>query len=133
VVQDCEFCRGRAERVLIECAEGVSFVFILWIEGCVLRGKAFGRFTRNMVANGFLCNYRSLLYVDADARMESFTDKDGNQRSNLSLIASTYTCIAWTMGIWLIWLTGNFEILSRPRNEEATDANDEGLVQEGSA
>jgi hypothetical protein len=95
--------------------------------------KAFGRLIRNMVANGVLCNYRSLLYVDADARMESFTDKDGNQRSNLSLIASMYTCIAWTMEIWLIWLTGNFEILSRPRNEEATDANDEGLVQEGSA
>jgi hypothetical protein len=30
-------------------------------------------------------------------------------------------------------LIGNFEILSRSRTEEATDANDEGLVQEGSA
>ena len=29
----------------------------------------------------------SLLYVDADARMESYTDSEGNKRSNLSLIA----------------------------------------------
>jgi hypothetical protein len=30
----------------------------------------------------------SLLYVEADARMDSFTDAEGNKRSNLSLIAS---------------------------------------------
>jgi hypothetical protein len=34
--------------------------------------------------------FRSLLYVEADARMESFTDKEGNSRSSLSLIASMY-------------------------------------------
>jgi single-stranded DNA-binding protein len=31
----------------------------------------------------------SLLYVDADARMETYTDGEGNKRSNLSLVAST--------------------------------------------
>ncbi|KAH7348037.1 hypothetical protein BKA66DRAFT_447499 [Pyrenochaeta sp. MPI-SDFR-AT-0127] len=56
----------------------------------------------------------SLLYVDADARMETYTDAEGNKRSNLSLIAR------------------NFDVLSRPRTDEATDANDEGLVQEAS-
>jgi hypothetical protein len=66
--------------------------------------------------------------------MESFTDKEGNPRSNLSLIASMYTIIwdgEWSLG--LMCAIGNFEILSRPRNEEATESNDEGLVQEGSA
>ncbi|KAF2638982.1 hypothetical protein P280DRAFT_430562 [Massarina eburnea CBS 473.64] len=54
----------------------------------------------------------SLLYVDADARMDTFTDNDGNKRSNLSLIAKS------------------FEVLSRPRveNGEASEAGDEGLV-----
>jgi hypothetical protein len=34
---------------------------------------------------------RTLLYVDADARMESYTDKEtGQNRSNLSLIARTW-------------------------------------------
>lgn len=32
----------------------------------------------------------SLLYVDADARMETYTDAEGNKRSNLSLVASKY-------------------------------------------
>jgi single-stranded DNA-binding protein len=30
----------------------------------------------------------SLLYVDADARMDVYTDAEGNKRSNLSLVAS---------------------------------------------
>jgi hypothetical protein len=30
---------------------------------------------------------RSMLYVDADARMEVYTDNEGNKKSNLSLIA----------------------------------------------
>lgn len=32
----------------------------------------------------------SLLYVDADARMETFTDAEGNKRNNLSLVASKF-------------------------------------------
>ena len=32
--------------------------------------------------------HRSLIYVDAEARMETFTDNEGNKKSNLSLIAS---------------------------------------------
>jgi len=31
---------------------------------------------------------RSLMYVEADARMETYEDKEGNRQSNLSLIAS---------------------------------------------
>ncbi|KAF2254093.1 hypothetical protein BU26DRAFT_516333 [Trematosphaeria pertusa] len=57
----------------------------------------------------------SLLYVDADARMETYTDDQGNKRSNLSLIAR------------------NFDVLSRPRIEDGPETNDEGLVQEASA
>ncbi|KAF2028397.1 hypothetical protein EK21DRAFT_69827 [Setomelanomma holmii] len=58
----------------------------------------------------------SLLYVDADARMETFADKEtGAPRSNLSLVAR------------------NFDVLSRPRTEELPETNEEGLVQEGSA
>ncbi|KAF1933508.1 uncharacterized protein M421DRAFT_415849 [Didymella exigua CBS 183.55] len=56
----------------------------------------------------------SLLYVDADARMEVFTDAEGNKRSNLSLVAR------------------NFDVLSRARTEEGAETNDEGLVQEAS-
>ncbi|KAF2854414.1 ssDNA binding protein-like protein [Plenodomus tracheiphilus IPT5] len=55
----------------------------------------------------------SLLYVDADARMENYTDAEGNKRSNLSLVAR------------------NFDVLQRPRNEEP-ELNEEGLVQEAS-
>ena len=32
----------------------------------------------------------SLVYIDADARMDSYTDAEGNKKSNLSLIASKY-------------------------------------------
>ncbi|CAI6333352.1 unnamed protein product [Periconia digitata] len=32
----------------------------------------------------------ALLHVDADARMDSYTDGEGNKRSNLSLIASEF-------------------------------------------
>ena len=63
----------------------------------------------------WLTDDRSLLYVDADARMEVFTDAEGNKRSNLSLVAR------------------NFDVLSRARTEEAPETNDEGLVQEASA
>ncbi|KAF2866626.1 hypothetical protein BDV95DRAFT_584342 [Massariosphaeria phaeospora] len=55
----------------------------------------------------------SLVHVDADARMETYTDNDGNKRSNLSLIAR------------------NFDVISRNRNEAAQETNDEGLVQDG--
>jgi hypothetical protein len=33
----------------------------------------------------------------------------------------------------LMCMIGNFEVLSRSRNEETPETNDEGLVQEGSA
>jgi single-stranded DNA-binding protein len=32
----------------------------------------------------------ALVFVDADARMESYTDAEGNKKSNLSLIASKF-------------------------------------------
>ena len=35
------------------------------------------------------------------------------------------------MSAWLTHPSGNFDVLSRPRNEEA-ETNDEGLVQEAS-
>ncbi|KAF9694846.1 hypothetical protein EKO04_007004 [Ascochyta lentis] len=56
----------------------------------------------------------SLLYVDADARMEVFTDSEGNKRSMLNLVAR------------------NFEIISRARTDDAPQTSDEGLVQEAS-
>lgn len=33
---------------------------------------------------------RSLLYVEADARMDNYEDKEGKTQSSLSLIASEY-------------------------------------------
>ncbi|OCL10946.1 nucleic acid-binding protein [Glonium stellatum] len=51
----------------------------------------------------------TLLYVDADARMESFTDKEGNQRTSLNLIQS------------------KLDVLSRPRS---IVEDEEGLVQD---
>ena len=56
---------------------------------------------------------RSMLHVDAEARMDTYTDSEGAKRSNLSLVART------------------FDVLQRARVEES-DATDEGLVQEGS-
>ncbi|RAR14366.1 GIDA-domain-containing protein [Stemphylium lycopersici] len=50
----------------------------------------------------------SLLYVDADARMETYLDAEGNKKSNLSLVAR------------------NFDVLSRPRSEEP-ETNDEDM------
>ena len=61
-----------------------------------------------------LTGCRSLRYVDADARMEVFTDAEGNKRSNLSLVAR------------------NFDVLSRARTDDVAETNDEGLVQEAS-
>ncbi|USP75800.1 uncharacterized protein yc1106_03074 [Curvularia clavata] len=55
----------------------------------------------------------SLLYVDADARMETYLDSEGNKKSNLSLVAR------------------NFDVLQRARSDEP-DTNDEGLIQEAS-
>ncbi|KAF2654752.1 nucleic acid-binding protein [Lophiostoma macrostomum CBS 122681] len=57
----------------------------------------------------------SLLHVDADARMDTYTDNEGNKRSNLSLVAR------------------NFDVISRPRLEEPAETDDEGLVQEAHA
>ncbi|KAF1839082.1 hypothetical protein BDW02DRAFT_575851 [Decorospora gaudefroyi] len=56
----------------------------------------------------------SLLYVDADARMETYLDSEGNKKSNLSLVAR------------------NFDVLSRPQNTDL-DTNEEGLVREASS
>ncbi|KAF2823772.1 ssDNA binding protein-like protein [Ophiobolus disseminans] len=53
----------------------------------------------------------SLLYVEADARMETYEDKEGRPQSNLSLIAR------------------NFDVLSRPK-VETYESNDEGVVPE---
>ncbi|KAI8940845.1 hypothetical protein NX059_002106 [Plenodomus lindquistii] len=52
----------------------------------------------------------SLLYLEADARMEQYTDGEGNKRSNLSLVAR------------------NFDVLKRGRTDEP-EVNDEGLVE----
>lgn len=73
---------------------------------------------------------RSLLHVDADARMESFTDSEGNKRSNLSLIARKLLLSQLYPGP-ILMSTGNFDVISRPRIEEHTESNDEGIVQEG--
>ncbi|KAF2490514.1 nucleic acid-binding protein [Lophium mytilinum] len=54
----------------------------------------------------------ALVHVDADARMESYTDKDGNPRSSLNLIQRS------------------IDVLSRPRVQ--IEENEEGLVREAS-
>lgn len=35
----------------------------------------------------------SMLYVDADARMETYFDADGAKKTNLSLVARTWFCV----------------------------------------
>jgi single-stranded DNA-binding protein len=40
----------------------------------------------------------SLLYVDADARMETYTDAEGNKKSNLSLVASEFDWLTECVG-----------------------------------
>ncbi|KAF2205851.1 hypothetical protein GQ43DRAFT_452893 [Delitschia confertaspora ATCC 74209] len=54
----------------------------------------------------------TLLYVDADARLQSYQDKEGQQRSSLSLVAR------------------NFDVISRPREQEIPGEGDEGLVSD---
>ena len=44
--------------------------------------------------------------------MDTYTDAEGNKRSQLSLVAR------------------NFDVLSRPLNQESAETNDEGLVQD---
>ncbi|KAF2004401.1 ssDNA binding protein-like protein [Amniculicola lignicola CBS 123094] len=57
----------------------------------------------------------SLVYVDADARMDAYTDAEGNKRSSLSLIAK------------------NVDVIIRGRGEDASpETNEEGIVQEAS-
>jgi hypothetical protein len=78
---------------------------------------------------------RSMLYVDADARMEVYEDKEGNKKSNLSLVASTYPRRSTQRNgeIRLTHAPGTFEVLSRPRIEEFPETDDEGRIQEGSS
>lgn len=78
----------------------------------------------------------SLLYVEADAKMEVYNDAEGNKKSSLSLIASK--SYLFGLGRRCTWygamanrFVGNFDVLSRARENEL-DVNDEGLVQEGS-
>ncbi|KAF2258687.1 glucose-inhibited division protein A subfamily [Lojkania enalia] len=55
----------------------------------------------------------TLLYVDADARMESYTDNEGNKKSNLTLIAR------------------NFDVISRPKNQTCTESSLRGRTGSG--
>ncbi|KAF2012658.1 hypothetical protein BU24DRAFT_425292 [Aaosphaeria arxii CBS 175.79] len=57
----------------------------------------------------------SLLHVDADARIDVYDDAEGNKKSNLSLVARS------------------FDVISRPRQEDTPETNDEGLVQDGAS
>ncbi|KAF2747732.1 ssDNA binding protein-like protein [Sporormia fimetaria CBS 119925] len=55
----------------------------------------------------------SLVHIDADARMETFTDNEGIKRQNLSLI------------------TRSFDVITRPRTDYGSvETNDEGIVQD---
>ena len=80
--------------------------------------------------------YRSLLYIDADARMDTYTDNDGNKRSNLSLIASksasSQSLRRRRVSSASLTSSGNFDVISRARQNESeapAETNDEGLVQ----
>ncbi|KAF2811055.1 ssDNA binding protein-like protein [Mytilinidion resinicola] len=54
----------------------------------------------------------ALVHVNADARMEQYTDKDGNPRTSLNLVQRS------------------IDVLSRPRPQ--IEENEEGLVREAS-
>ena len=80
----------------------------------------------------------ALVFVDADARMESFVDAEGNKRSNLSLIASKLFLgsgdVGWMGFCWWAWIHADFgiaktDVLQRPKTE-SVDVNEEGLVQD---
>lgn len=73
----------------------------------------------------------SMLYVDADARMETYLDSEGNKKSNLSLVARMFSGIEVNGRGDANFDAGNFDVLSRARTEEP-ETNDEGLVQEAS-
>lgn len=62
--------------------------------------------------------YRSQLYVEAEARMDSYETEDGQKRTNLNLLQrkSTHTC-HWQDESDGETSTGNFETLqSKPRD-----------------
>jgi hypothetical protein len=46
----------------------------------------------------------SLLYVDADARMETYLDSEGNKKSNLSLVARMFSRIGYIIEAALIFI-----------------------------
>lgn len=74
------------------------------------------------------CQFRTLLYVDADARLDSFQDSEGKQRSNLNLVASKYFFLKNCFRV-VDPLSGNFDVISRPRTEAVPGEGEEGLVQ----
>lgn len=71
---------------------------------------------------------RSLIHVDADARMETFTDNEGIKRSNLSLIARMSSLPY--LGSPVLTSPGNFDVISRPRYESQVETDEEGVVQD---
>jgi len=67
--------------------------------------------------NRKLMGYRSLLYIDADARMDTFQGQDGNNQTRLNLVQRS------------------FEVLSRPRVQglDETGETDKSAAEEPSS
>lgn len=64
-----------------------------------------------------LIRHRTMLYVDADARMDTFQGQDGNNQTRLNLVSR------------------NFEVLSRPRQigADETGESDKSAAEEPSS
>lgn len=80
MVQGCEFHRRTAEGFLVEFAQGVSLVHIQ-------------RGVRDHVSGGMGAQWltmvlagRTQLYVEADAKMDTFQGSDGQNRTQLNLL-----------------------------------------------
>lgn len=87
------------------------------------------------------CCFRTQMYIEADARMDTYTAQDGTNRTQLNLLmresiptlfSTADTCFASTESKTLStrklirsYHTGNFEALSRPANRDAAASTTE--------
>lgn len=60
------------------------------------------------------------MYVEADAKMDTYNDQEGKQRIALNLLQRESLCPPSPLSHISIRLVGNFEALSRPQHSRET-------------
>jgi hypothetical protein len=63
-------------------------------------------------------SYRSMVYVEGDATMNTYVDSEGKNRSALNIVERKYSPFISTP--MLMFLSGKLEILKRPEDVPAS-------------